>query len=71
MVRPKYIEIQTVGTEVEKELLRTAFESCGVKVVFHSFLPPSVYPGLASIKVLVPEKDLELARQIITEMVQE
>lgn len=65
------VEVCTVATEVERELIRSALESYGIEVVFRSFLPSSVYPGLASIKLLVPEKDVELARRILSETTDE
>ncbi|HHY11916.1 MAG TPA: DUF2007 domain-containing protein [Firmicutes bacterium] len=67
MADEKFVEVRTVATELERELVRSALEPYGIEVLFRSFLPSSVYPGLTSIKVLVPEKDLELARRVLSE----
>lgn len=71
MAEEKFVEVRTVVTELERELVRSALESYGIEVLFRSFLPSSVYPGLTSIKILVPKKDLELARQILSESARE
>ncbi len=65
MTLKNYVEVRAVTTELERDLIRSALESYGIEVMFRSFLPSSVYPGLTSIKALVPEKDLELARKIL------
>lgn len=71
MAEEQWVEVCQVATEVEGELIRSALESCGIEVLFRSFLPASVYPGLTLIKVLVPEKDLELARRVLSETMQD
>ena len=62
MAGERLIRIGTVTTELERELVRSALESYGIEVLFRSSLPSSVYPGLMPIKVLVPEKDAEVAK---------
>ncbi len=71
MAEEHWVQICQVATEVEGELIRSALEACGIEVLFRSFLPASVYPGLTSIKVLVPEEDLELARRVLSESTQD
>lgn len=61
----EWVELCQVTTEVEKGLIRSALEPYSIEVIFRSFLPPSVYPGLSPIKVFVPRKDLELARRVL------
>jgi hypothetical protein len=64
--RRTMVEIGTVSTEVERELVRSALEAYGIDVAFQTVLPPATYPGLASIKVLVPEEQAELARKVLS-----
>ncbi|HHX10011.1 MAG: putative signal transducing protein [Bacillota bacterium] len=70
MAGERLIRIGTVTTELERELVRSALESYGIEVLFRSSLPSSVYPGLMPIKVLVPEKDAEVAKSILSETMQ-
>jgi len=60
-----WVELCKVSTEIEAELVRSVLESCGIEVLLRASLPTSVYPGLSPIKVLVPEKDLELAEKAL------
>jgi len=66
MERRALVEIATVSTDVERELLRSALEGNGIDVIFRTQLPPATYPGLAFIKVLVPEDQAELARKVLS-----
>jgi hypothetical protein len=66
MERRAMVEICTVTTEVERELIRSALEAYGIDVIFQTLLPPATYPGLSSIKVLVPEEQEELARKVLS-----
>lgn len=71
MTEEHWVEVCQVATEVEGELIRSALEASGIEVLFRSFLPASVCPGLTLIKVLVPENDLELARRVLSETTQD
>ncbi|MBP8614530.1 MAG: DUF2007 domain-containing protein [Firmicutes bacterium] len=60
-----WVELCTVSTEIEAELVRSVLESCGIAVLLRASLPTRVYPGLSPVKVLVPEEDLELAEKAL------
>lgn len=64
--RGAMVEICTVSTEVERELIRSALEAYGIEVVFQTLLPPATYPGLSAIKVFVPEEKVEIARKVLS-----
>ena len=47
-----WVELCTVSTEIEAELVRSMLESCGIEVLLRASLPTSVYPGLSPLKCL-------------------
>ncbi|HHY75701.1 MAG TPA: SIS domain-containing protein [Firmicutes bacterium] len=62
----RMVEVAAVSTEVEKELIKSALEASGIEVMFQALLSPLTHPGLSLIKVLVPEDQEELAREILS-----
>lgn len=59
------------ANEMEAELLRTLLEAEGIPCILSGTVPKSVFPltvdGLAGVKVLVLERDLERSRRVIEE----
>lgn len=67
MTEEDWVELCEVTDQAEGELIRSLLQASGIQVSYRSFLPSTVYPGLAPIKLIVLCKDLELARKILSQ----
>jgi len=67
----KIIELCRVPTEVDALPIQSLLESYGIKCILQSDVTRSVHPftvnGLAEVRILISDKDLEKAKDILRE----
>jgi len=65
----KIVELCRVPTEVDALPIQSLLESYGIKCILQSHVTRSVHPftvdGLAEVRILISEKDLDEAREIL------
>ncbi|MDP2914360.1 MAG: DUF2007 domain-containing protein [Candidatus Aminicenantes bacterium] len=67
-------ELVRVWGPVESEIIKNLLESEGISCFFKGLMLQTIYPfsadGLGEIKILVPEKDLETAKELLKNLEQ-
>lgn len=67
----KIIELCRVPTEVDALPIQSLLESYGIRCILQSDVTRSVHPftvdGLAEVRILISDKDLEKAKDILRE----
>ncbi len=67
----KTVEVHTVQGPFEAEIVQACLSSCGIESATQGLAAQSVHPftvdGMGKIKILVMERDAEVARQIIAD----
>lgn len=65
----KIIELCRVSTEVDALPIQSLLESYGIRCILQSHVTRSVHPftvdGLAEVRILISEKDLEKAKDVL------
>jgi len=69
----KLKEVYSVWGPVEAEVIKSFLESNGIKCLLKGLVVQSVHPfsadGLGEIKIYVAEKDLEVAKELISDRI--
>ncbi len=71
MPEEQWVQLCQVTSEVEAEVIRSLLMAGDIHVMLRSSLARSVYPSLSQIKILVLQKDLETAQEILSESQEE
>ncbi len=67
MPEEQWVQLCQVSSEAEAEVIRSLLMAGDIPVMLRSSLARSVYPSLSQIKILVLQKDLETAQEMLSE----
>jgi hypothetical protein len=67
----QWVELCQVTSEVEAQVIQSLLAAANIPVMLRSSLARSIYPSLSQIKILVPQKDVEPARDIMSQTPEE